>query len=176
MVYACSNPHRFLIACTPALVTIGYIRLRIVVLKDQKNKKAHDASAQLACEAAGAIRTVAALTREEDCLEVYSKSLEEPLRKSNRTAIWSNLLYSFSQGITFFVIALVFWYGSRLVSRQQATLFQFFVGLMVSAIDPLHMFIMRILNSFIEHGLQRHSSWECIFIRPRCLLRPRCRF
>jgi len=101
------------------------------VLKDQANKKAHEDSAQLACEAAGSIRTVAALTREEDCLRLYSESLEEPLRKSNRTAIWSNGLYSFSQAIVFFVIALIFWYGATLVSEMKATTFEFFVGLMV---------------------------------------------
>ena len=104
---------------------------QVVVLKDQANKKAHEDSAQLACEAAGSIRTVAALTREDDCLRLYSESLEEPLRKSNRTAIWSNLLFSFTQSLVFFVIALIFWYGAVLVSKRQATTMQFFVGLMV---------------------------------------------
>ncbi|KAJ7459918.1 P-loop containing nucleoside triphosphate hydrolase protein [Mycena latifolia] len=118
------------IACTPFLVSAGYIRLRVVVLKDQKNKAAHESSAQLACEAAAAIRTVASLTREDDCCALYSKSLEEPLRQSNRTAIWSNLLYALSQSMIFFVIALVFWFGATLVSKREASTFQFFVGLM----------------------------------------------
>ncbi|KAK0187916.1 P-loop containing nucleoside triphosphate hydrolase protein [Armillaria mellea] len=118
------------IAVTPLLVSMGYIRLRVVVLKDQKNKKAHEGSAQLACEAAGAIRTVASLTREDDCCNQYAMSLEEPLRKSNRTAIWSNLLYAFSQSTIFFCIALVFWYGADLVSRREFSTFDFFVGLM----------------------------------------------
>ncbi|KAG6857152.1 hypothetical protein H0H87_008722 [Tephrocybe sp. NHM501043] len=118
------------IACTPVLVSTGYIRLRVVVLKDQANKKAHESSAQLACEAAGSIRTVAALTREDDCCDLYSQSLEEPLQKSNRTSVWSNLLYSLSQSMIFFVIALVFWFGSVCVSKLQYSTFQFFVGLM----------------------------------------------
>lgn len=118
------------IACSPLLVSTGYIRLRIVVLKDQKNKKSHESSAHLACEAAGSIRTVASLTREEDCLKQYSESLELPLKNSNRTAIWSNMLFAFSQSLIFFVIALVFWYGATLVSRLEASTFQFFVGLM----------------------------------------------
>jgi len=104
---------------------------RVVVLKDQFNKKAHAQSAQLACEAAGSIRTVASLTREADCLALYSKSLEEPLIRSNKTAIWTNLLYSFSQAQVFWVISLVFWYGATLVSRLEATTFQFFIALMV---------------------------------------------
>ena len=64
----------------------------VIVLKDQKNKKAHAESAQLACEAAGSIRTVASLTREADCLALYSKSLEGPLNDYKRSAVWANLL------------------------------------------------------------------------------------
>jgi ATP-binding cassette subfamily B (MDR/TAP) protein 1 len=118
------------LACMPLLMSAGYIRLRVIVLKDQANKKSHASSAQLACEAAGAIRTVASLTREEDCLQMYSQSLEEPLRRAKRTAVWSNLIYAFTQAGSFFVIALVFWYGSRLVSFGEFSTFQFFVGLM----------------------------------------------
>ncbi|KIL59283.1 hypothetical protein M378DRAFT_27062 [Amanita muscaria Koide BX008] len=118
------------VACMPAVLSTGFIRLRVVVLKDQTNKKAYKESAQLACEAAGAIRTVASLTREDDCCNLYSQSLEEPLRKSNRTALWSNALYAFSQAMAFFVIALVFWYGAVLVSQLEFSSFQFFVGLM----------------------------------------------
>ncbi|KAH9849517.1 P-loop containing nucleoside triphosphate hydrolase protein [Lenzites betulinus] len=125
------------IACTPVLVSAGYIRLRVVVLKDQQNKKAHEASAQLACEAAGAIRTVASLTREDDCARLYSESLEEPLRRSNKTAIYSNGIFSLSQAMTFFVIALVFWYGSRLVANLERTTFQFFVGLMSTTFSAI---------------------------------------
>jgi ATP-binding cassette subfamily B (MDR/TAP) protein 1 len=118
------------IACMPVVVSTGYIRLRIVVMKDQTNKRTHAASAQLACEAAGAIRTVASLTREDDCLNLYSESLEVPLRQSHQTAIWSNLLFAFSQAISFLVIALVFWYGSRLVSTFEISNLAFFVALM----------------------------------------------
>lgn len=79
----------------------------MVVLKDQTNKKEHAESAQIACEGAGAIKTVASLTREEGCYEEYSKSLEIPLHRSNRTAVWSCALFALSQSITFFGIALV---------------------------------------------------------------------
>jgi ATP-binding cassette subfamily B (MDR/TAP) protein 1 len=125
------------LACAPLLVTTGYIRLQVVVLKDQKNKKEHEASAQIACEAAGAIRTVASLTREDDCARIYSQALEAPLKNSNRTALWSNILYAMSQALSFFVIALVFWYGSRQVADGQLTVFHFFIGLMVRILSLL---------------------------------------
>ena len=104
---------------------------RVVAPKDQRNKQAHEESAQLACEAAGAIRTVASLTCEDDCLELYSKTLEKPLRELSRTTLWSNLLFSLSRSLAFFIIALTSWYGSRLVSFGEFTSKELFTCLMV---------------------------------------------
>ncbi|KZP01325.1 P-loop containing nucleoside triphosphate hydrolase protein [Calocera viscosa TUFC12733] len=118
------------IACIPFVISAGYIRLRVVVLKDQKNKHAHEDSAQLACEVAGAIRTVASLTREKAACKEYSDSLEVPLRNSNRNSIYSTGFYALSQSMSFFAIALIFWYGSRLVASQEYTTQQFFICLM----------------------------------------------
>jgi ATP-binding cassette, subfamily B (MDR/TAP), member 1 len=118
------------IACIPFVVSTGYVRLRVVVLKDQANKSSHADSAQMACEAASAIRTVASLTREADCLRIYSESLKVPLRRAYRTNVYSTGFFAASQSLSFFVIALVFWYGSRLVSRLEYDTNQFFVCLM----------------------------------------------
>lgn len=142
------------------------------MLKDQDNKKAHEDSAQVACEAAGSIRTVASLTREDDCLRVYSESLEEPMRKSNRSALWSSMLYGFSQALSFFVIALVFWYGSRLVSRLEVSLFHFFVGLMVSSCSS-SIQCSNADGNISEHDIQRHSIWEFVLFRSRCIFSKR---
>ena len=104
---------------------------RVVGNKDQKNKQAHGESAQLACEAAGAIRTVASLTRERDCLALYSKSLEKPLKTSNRAAIWDNMLFAASQAMAYWIISLAFWYGAKLVAARTIEVSAFFVALMV---------------------------------------------
>ena len=106
--------------------------MRVVVLKDQTNKKSHATSAHLACEAAGSIRTVASLGREEDCCRQYSESLEVPLRRSRKSGMLSNVIYALSQSMGFWVIALIFWYGSLLVSSLELSMFDFFVSLMVS--------------------------------------------
>jgi len=105
-----------------------------VVLKDQANKKEHEASAQVACEAAASIRTIASLTREDDCVRLYSESLEQPLRRSNKASLWSNAVYAFSQAVFFFAVALTFWYGAILVGDEEATIFEFFIVLMVRAL------------------------------------------
>ncbi|KAJ7505250.1 P-loop containing nucleoside triphosphate hydrolase protein [Mycena galericulata] len=123
------------IACTPFLVSAGYIRLVSMIL----NMHEHLTKLALALLARPppAIRTVASLTREDDCCDLYSRSLEEPLRESNRTAVWSNLLYALSQSMIFFVIALVFWFGATLVSKREASTFQFFVGLMCTTFSAI---------------------------------------
>ncbi|KAK4047990.1 hypothetical protein OIV83_005024 [Microbotryomycetes sp. JL201] len=117
------------IACIPLTLSAGLVRLRVVVLKDEKNKKSHQQSAQMACEAASAIRTVASLTREEDCNRIYSEYLEKPMRESNRTALISNGYYSLSQSLSFWVIGLVFWYGSRQLASGDATPRSFFTAM-----------------------------------------------
>ena len=139
------------------------------------NKKAHAESARLACEAADSIRTVASLTREADCLALYSKSLEEPLYKSNRSAVWANLLYAFSQAQVFGVIALVFWYGATLVSRLEATTFQFFVALMVYyfyfiLFDFVHRFLYRVQSSVLRKRAMSSLSF-LIFRQPKVPVR-----
>ncbi|KZP24383.1 hypothetical protein FIBSPDRAFT_888845 [Athelia psychrophila] len=110
------------IACMPLVISAGYTRLT--------NKKEHADSAQLACEAAGAIRAVASLTSEYQCVAQYSDSLQGPLKRSNRTALLSNLFYLLSQSISFFVIALCSGTDSRLIANLEFSIFDFFVGLM----------------------------------------------
>lgn len=119
----------------------------MVDLKDEFKVKSRDEPAQLACEAAGAIRTVASLAREDDCCRIYNQGLTESLRKSKRSAVASHLLFAISQSMTFWVIALVFWWGSLLVSRLEIDIFQFFVCLMVSFCEH-----------FLGYGLMMHAE------------------
>lgn len=78
-----------------------------MVLKDQSNKAAHEGSAQIACEGAGAIRTVASLKREDGFYQEYSDSLEFPLRKALRSAWVGGSLFGMTQSVVFFGAALV---------------------------------------------------------------------
>lgn len=131
------------IACIPLLVCSGFIRLKLVVLKDQKNKKVYAKTAHMAAEAAGAIRTVASLTRENDCWREYCEALEGPTKLSIRSSIRSNLLYGFSQATSFWVIALVFYVGSRWLASQRYTTQQFFTvlnAIVFSAIQAGNVF------------------------------------
>ncbi|KAL1409886.1 GTPase-activating protein [Vanrija albida] len=148
------------IACIPLVISSGYIRLRVVVNKESKTKKWHASSAQLASEAAGAVRTVASLTREDDIDRIYSKSLETPMNISNKTAIWSQMLYAASQGISFLVIALVFYVGALWLidgRYDQATFFTTLTAVIFAAIQAGNVF------TFVPDASQANSASRSIF-------------
>ena len=93
---------------TIAYVTLNFTSRYVVKQKDAKNKQSHEQSAQLGCEAAAAIKTVASLTREGDVLNLYSNLLDEPEKVARAAALYSNALYGFCQSVVFFIVALVF--------------------------------------------------------------------
>ncbi|GMK54477.1 hypothetical protein CspeluHIS016_0110630 [Cutaneotrichosporon spelunceum] len=148
------------IACIPLVISSGYIRLRVVVLKEEKNKKWNAASAQLASEAAGAVRTVASLTREDDVDRIYSEALMIPYKISNRTAVWSQLLYAASQGIAFLVIALVFYIGALWMidgKYDTATFFTTLMATLFAAIQAGNVFM------FVPDASSASSASRSVF-------------
>lgn len=148
------------IACIPLVVSAGYIRLRVVVLKDEKNKKWYAASANMASEAAGAVRTVAALTREDDVSRLYSQELETPFRTSNKVAIYSQALYAASQGMAFLVIALVFYIGALWIADGKydtATFFTTLTATVFAAIQAGNVFM------FVPDASSANASARSVF-------------
>ena len=117
----------------PILILSGLWRLKIITYFAEKNKKAYEQSAQMACEAVAAIKTVQSLTREQDVLSLYNGLLDIPLRDGFKNA-WANTsLYALSQCVNFLVNSLVFWYGGQLVYYFDFYLFD---------LKRLHMKIM----------------------------------
>ena len=114
------------IACIPFTLCAGFVRLLLVVQKDVKVRQVHLATSQMACESAAAIRTVAALTREDDCLARYDAALDRASMVAKKAAFFGNIFYAFSQSTSYFVISLGFWYGYQLLMRQEYTPSQFF--------------------------------------------------
>ncbi|CAK9780046.1 multidrug efflux pump [Cutaneotrichosporon oleaginosum] len=132
------------IASIPLIFTSGYVRLRVVELKDQRAKKTYSTSTQLATEAAGSIRTVASLTREKLIVAEYSQALDAAEKISIRAAWKSQALYAASQAIAFFIIALVFYIGALWLAEGRYSTEKFFICLeavIFSAIQAGSMFM-----------------------------------
>jgi ATP-binding cassette subfamily B (MDR/TAP) protein 1 len=109
------------------MLACGFWRFSILAKFQSRAKEAYESSASYACEATSAIRTVASLTREDDVLETYRAQLQAQTRKSIFSVARTSVLYAASQGLSFFCMALGFWYGGELFGKHQYTMFQFFL-------------------------------------------------
>ena len=117
-------------ACIPLTLSSGLARLKLVEMKDEKNKNSYSESSQMACESANAIKTVASLTRENDCVKKYEAILNVPYRSSIRSSFFSSALLGLTNGINYLIIGLIFWYGSKLLIDLSISLQGFYVTLL----------------------------------------------
>ncbi|KAM0254839.1 hypothetical protein ACHAQJ_006380 [Trichoderma viride] len=117
-------------ATIPILLGCGFFRFWLLAHFQRRSKAAYASSATFASEAISSIRTVAALTREQDVLRMYHESLVEQQRRSLRSVLKSSSLYAASQSLIFLVFALGFWYGGTLIGKGEYDLFQFFLCFM----------------------------------------------
>ncbi|KAI1661901.1 P-loop containing nucleoside triphosphate hydrolase protein [Daldinia decipiens] len=118
------------IATVPLLLGCGFFRFYMLAHFQRRSRTAYEQSATYASEAISAIRTVASLTREDDVMSQYRKSLAIQQRASLISVLKSSLLYATSQSLTFLIFALGFWYGGTLIAKGEIDLFQFFVSFM----------------------------------------------
>ena len=111
----------------PILLGSGYAKIRL----DQKLQKQADDrfadSAGLATEAVTSVRTVASLTLEGRVCNEYGKILDGIAVAAVRFLMFTMIGYALSQSLDFLVMALGFWYGSRLLANGEYTTTQFFV-------------------------------------------------
>ncbi|KAJ4304148.1 GTPase-activating protein [Collariella sp. IMI 366227] len=105
------------IATMPILIGCGFFRFWMLAHYQRRAKQAYSSSASYASEAITAIRTVAALTREEDVLNHYKAALAEQQRSSLMSVLKSSSLYAASQSAMFLAFALGFWYGGTLIAK-----------------------------------------------------------
>ncbi|KAL2270308.1 hypothetical protein VTJ83DRAFT_2492 [Remersonia thermophila] len=115
------------IATMPVVIGCGFFRFWMLAHYQRRAKKAYAGSASFASEAITAMRTVAALTREEDVLSKYRASLAAQLKTSLVSVLKSSLLYAASQSLMFLAFALGFWYGGTLIADREYDMFQFFI-------------------------------------------------
>lgn len=111
----------------PLLVGSGYVKVRLESRLHESNEARFRESASLAGEAVSAMRTVTSLTAETDFIQQYTETLSSIVLKSVKSLTISMIPYAFSQSIEFLVMALGFWYGSKLMASGEYTSEQFFL-------------------------------------------------
>ncbi|KAL4878829.1 P-loop containing nucleoside triphosphate hydrolase protein [Aspergillus karnatakaensis] len=114
----------------PILIGAAFVQLHLEAKMNDTNEARFSDSASLAVEAVGALRTVSSLTLESDLLAEYSQNLRGILRRSAKTMVLAMTVHALAQSVDFLVMALGFWYGSRLMANLEYSTEDFFVVFM----------------------------------------------
>lgn len=97
--------------------------------------KLFDSANQTAYESIQALRTVQSYNLQGHIVAIYNNLLAEPNRRALYNALSSGAALGFGQGIMFWVYALAFWYGGRLVERGEMSLestLKVFLGILMA--------------------------------------------
>ncbi|CAG8466270.1 4849_t:CDS:10 [Dentiscutata heterogama] len=105
-----------ILAASPALVIAGFLEMRAMA--------AYEGTGQIVQQSVSNMRTIASLTREETFKTTYQNALREPHRIAIKGSLLSSFGFGTSQGILYFIWALSFWYGSKLVETDEYELQQ----------------------------------------------------
>ncbi|KAJ3285478.1 GTPase-activating protein [Borealophlyctis nickersoniae] len=142
----------------PLLVLANKFRMDLIRKGNTATRAYYERSAQVACEAVAAMRTVAALTKEDSVGDRYHNDLEEPLRIGHRNAIFNTMIYAVSQTLTFLINALSFWYGGQLISDGELGLKEFFTVFM--SITFASQAAGRVFSMMPDVGKAKESATE----------------
>ncbi|KAI1635486.1 ABC transporter [Biscogniauxia mediterranea] len=112
----------------PSLLFAGYARIRLETRMDNETAKRFSGSASIASESILAIRTVSSLAIENTVLRKYTDELDHAIHQSRLPLAHMMFWFSFTQSIEYFILALGFWWGSKLVANGEANLYQLFVS------------------------------------------------
>ncbi|KAF5489359.1 Leptomycin B resistance protein pmd1 [Colletotrichum siamense] len=114
----------------PPLLGAGFARIRIETKLDAEVDAKFSTSASLASETVSAIRTVSSLAIEKSVIQRYTNELDNAISSSTLPLFNMMIWFALTQSIEFFILALGFWWGSRLVSDGEINFSQFIISFM----------------------------------------------
>ncbi|KAF7555940.1 hypothetical protein G7Z17_g1838 [Cylindrodendrum hubeiense] len=114
----------------PPLLLAGWARIRLETKMDGYMNEAFSQSASIASENILALRTVLSLAIEDRVVKRYTDELDNAIRHCTPFLFHMMIWFSLTQCMEHFVLALGFWWGSKLVSDGEITFYQFMVSFM----------------------------------------------
>lgn len=118
-----------ILSMVPILILAGYMRLKVIADFQKRHETAYARSTSVAVEAASSMRTIAALSRERDVLQLFEYSLEKPYRESLGHLVLGNLFLAISLSISYFIYGFAYWWGSKNVAEERYSQVAFFTVL-----------------------------------------------
>ncbi|GFF59930.1 leptomycin B resistance protein pmd1 [Aspergillus udagawae] len=117
----------FYVSVVPLLLGAGYMRVTTLANFEEEHLEAFANSNTITVEAVNSIKTVMSLSLEHEILGTYRRSLEGPMRQIMKHSAWANLWLAFGYGLSNFLYALAYWWGSTRIIAGEYTQTQFFI-------------------------------------------------
>ncbi|KAK9235725.1 P-loop containing nucleoside triphosphate hydrolase protein [Lipomyces kononenkoae] len=114
--------------CVPLLLAAGCYKFYLLAKHQENLTEAYSKSSSYASEAAAAIKTVAALTREDNVVATYASTLDAIYHSGRRQNSYAAAIYGIAQALVYLTQCLMFWYGSNLIRTDGYSVFMFFVA------------------------------------------------
>ncbi|KAH7148249.1 P-loop containing nucleoside triphosphate hydrolase protein [Dactylonectria macrodidyma] len=114
----------------PPMMLAGHVRIRLETKMDTDMGQRFSASSSIASESIMAIRTVSSLAIESSVLKRYSDELDKAIHDATKPLFNMMIWFSLTQSIEYFILAMGFWWGSKLISQGDITIYQFMVSFM----------------------------------------------
>ncbi|EOA91570.1 uncharacterized protein SETTUDRAFT_133267 [Exserohilum turcica Et28A] len=130
---------RIAIVClviVPILLGAGYMQLRAIGRFAVKHAGAFSSSIGVTIEAVSNIKTVHALSVEDEIIETYRRSLKAPRKEMIQQSFKTNVWLAVANSCGSFIYAFAYWWGSKNIVEGRYTQTQFFIiliSMLVSA-------------------------------------------
>ncbi|KAL4806917.1 P-loop containing nucleoside triphosphate hydrolase protein [Aspergillus unguis] len=115
------------LSVVPLLLGAGYMRVSTLARFEERHNDAFARSLGITVEAVTSIKTVHALAIESEVLSTYRRSLQGPVREITGQSAFTNLWLAVGYGLSNFVYALAYWWGSKQIIAGNYTQTQFFI-------------------------------------------------
>uniref|UniRef100_A0A0B7KAB3 Leptomycin B resistance protein pmd1 n=1 Tax=Bionectria ochroleuca TaxID=29856 RepID=A0A0B7KAB3_BIOOC len=114
----------------PPMMVAGYSRVQLDSKIESETEQRFAASASVASETITAIRTVSSLAIEDTILKKYTNELDLAIEQMSPSMFHMMVWFALTQAIEYFILALGFWWGSRLIHDGEIDFYQFMVSFM----------------------------------------------
>jgi ABC-type multidrug transport system fused ATPase/permease subunit len=129
---------RIAIVClviVPLLLGAGYMQLRAIGRFASKHAGAFSSSIGVTIEAVSNIRTVHALSIEDEILHTYRRSLRAPRKEMVKQSFKTNVWLAIANSCGGFIYAFAYWWGSKNIIEGRYTQTQFFIILIAMLVS-----------------------------------------
>ncbi|OTB20738.1 hypothetical protein K445DRAFT_51621 [Daldinia sp. EC12] len=118
------------LATVPLMLGSGIMQARILSRFAARHEQAFARSVSITVEAVNSIKTVAALSLEQEVLGTYRRSLSAPRKEMTRSSLWANLFLAIAFSLSNLIYAFIYWWGAKQIIESHYTQVEFFIVLM----------------------------------------------